>query len=127
VAVALLPLLSHANALFLAGLALLALHQVFVGHVEEGVDVLDGGGDWVEMAAPGLHWRFQEPDFVGLEELEHVAGHFGLHLMELPVLRRRVHLERLRMPIVVRLLARQSAHEPVRVRVHVVVLLLHAL
>lgn len=118
-----LPLARYPLSFLLTALALFLLHQVLVGHIEKRRDIFDSGGDWIEWPALGLDGCFEEPDLIGLEELQHVAGHFCLHLMELAVLGGSVHLEGLSIAIAVLLLAGQRARETARVRVHVVVLL----
>lgn len=107
----------------LLGLPLLPLDEVLVGDVEHGVDIFAGGGYGVEGATAGLGGGGEEGDGVGFEEFEDVGGHFGLHLVELLVLGGSVHLEGTGLLVPVLRLAGQRAREPVRVRVHVVVML----
>jgi hypothetical protein len=121
-----IPFLSLAGyplPLLITGLALFLLHQVLVGDIEKGWNIFDGGGDWIERPAPGFDGCFEELDLISFKKFQDVAGHFGLHLMELAVLGGGVHLEGLPVAIAVLRLAGQGAGETARVRVHVVVLL----
>lgn len=54
--------------LLITSLTLLLLHQVLIGNIEHGRDVLDCGSDWIEGSALGFDGCFEELDLIGFEE-----------------------------------------------------------
>lgn len=100
-AISFLPLLANPDSFLLPSLAFLFFHQVLVGHIKHRVDILASGRDRVKSPAFWLYRGFQKCNLVSFEKLKHVTWHFSFHLMELSMLGRSVHFERLAISTVI--------------------------
>jgi len=81
-----LSLLVDPGLLLLPVLSPLLFDQIFIGNIEHTIYIFTCGGDGIKGPAFGLNWSSEKCDIIGFEELQHIRGHFGFHLVKLFVL-----------------------------------------
>lgn len=77
----------------LLGLGFFLLHQFKIGNLKHFHQVDSHRRNRVQRSAFWFDGCFQESNLICLEQLKHITGHFCLHFMKLPVLRRGRHIE----------------------------------